>query len=91
MLKRAEIELGDSSALSGSGAINGSFSYRLRSSDLLKPGENIGKRVKNQLPNRLRARNQRGCVRKVNDKLQFTWVLLITQKMVTAIFPIRKR
>ncbi len=47
MLKLAEITLGGNSALSGAGAINGSFKYETKDpSDLLSEGESVGARVK---------------------------------------------
>ncbi len=73
MLKRAEIELGGNSALSGSGAINGSFSYETKDpSDLLKPGESIGARVKTSYQTAYeRFATNVAVYAKVNDKLQF--------------------
>lgn len=73
MLKRAEIELGGNSALSGSGAINGSFSYETKDpSDLLKPGESIGARVKTSYQRAYeRFATNVAVYAKVNDKLQF--------------------
>ncbi|MDH5933527.1 TonB-dependent receptor plug domain-containing protein [Vibrio splendidus] len=73
MLKRAEIELGGNSALSGSGAINGSFSYETKDpSDLLKPGESIGDRVKTSYQTAYeRFATNVAVYAKVNDKLQF--------------------
>ncbi|MFA0225316.1 TonB-dependent receptor plug domain-containing protein [Vibrio splendidus] len=73
MLKRAEIELGGNSALSGSGAINGSFSYETKDpSDLLKPGESVGARVKTSYQTAYeRFATNVAVYAKVNDKLQF--------------------
>ncbi|MFS1502239.1 TonB-dependent receptor plug domain-containing protein [Vibrio lentus] len=73
MLKLAEIELGGNSALSGSGAINGSFSYETKDpSDLLKPGESIGARVKTSYQTAYeRFATNVAVYAKVNDKLQF--------------------
>ena len=73
MLKRAEIELGGNSALSGSGAINGSFSYETKDpSDLLKPGESVGARVKTSYQTVYeRFATNVAVYAKVNDKLQF--------------------
>ncbi|MEZ8166050.1 TonB-dependent receptor [Vibrio sp. 10N.222.54.F12] len=73
MLKRAEIELGGNSALSGSGAINGSFSYETKDpSDLLKPGESVGARVKTSYQTAYeRFATNVAVYAKVNDKLEF--------------------
>lgn len=73
MLKVAEIELGGNSALSGSGAINGTFSYETKDpSDLLKNGEKIGARVKTGYQTGYeRFTTNVALYAQLNDKLEF--------------------
>ncbi|MGB5866234.1 MAG: TonB-dependent receptor [Arcobacteraceae bacterium] len=73
LLKITSVELGPNSALSGSGVINGSFSYETKDpSDFLKEGETFGGKI--SLGYQSAYERQTGTVAvfgKINDKFEF--------------------